>query len=145
LGARPFWGEGRVAVCVAREGADAVSEPTGGFPVAKVPRYKMPNVFLREALPKSGYGKIPKRLVRDELEARGLFGSDQARRIAMSVAKPNRPCPRRCATSPSPACRTPNAFQWVEARGRAFSLRSKPLCCWKRSRRFDEARFSVAC
>jgi fatty-acyl-CoA synthase len=24
-------------------------------------------------LPKSGYGKIPKRLVRDELEARGLL------------------------------------------------------------------------
>ena len=29
-------------------------------------------IFLREALPKSGYGKIPKRLVRDEFEARGL-------------------------------------------------------------------------
>jgi fatty-acyl-CoA synthase len=24
-------------------------------------------------LPKSGYGKVPKRLVRDELEARGLL------------------------------------------------------------------------
>jgi fatty-acyl-CoA synthase len=29
--------------------------------------------FFWEALPKSGYGKIPKRLVRDELEARGLL------------------------------------------------------------------------
>jgi fatty-acyl-CoA synthase len=39
-----------------------------------VPRYKMPKrFFFWEALPKSGYGKIPKRLVRDELEARGLL------------------------------------------------------------------------
>ena len=29
--------------------------------------------FFWEALPKSGYGKVPKRLVRDELEARGLL------------------------------------------------------------------------
>ena len=44
---------------------------------AKVPRYKMPKrFFFWEALPKSGYGKIPKRLVRDELEARGLLGAD---------------------------------------------------------------------
>ena len=40
----------------------------------KVPRYKMPKrFFFWDALPKSGYGKIPKRLVRDELEARGLL------------------------------------------------------------------------
>jgi fatty-acyl-CoA synthase len=29
--------------------------------------------FFWEALPKSGYGKVPKRMVRDELEARGLL------------------------------------------------------------------------
>ncbi len=35
-------------------------------------RYKMPKrFFFWEALPKSGYGKVPKRMVRDELEARG--------------------------------------------------------------------------
>ena len=40
----------------------------------KVPRYKMPKrFFFWNELPKSGYGKIPKRLVRDELEARGLL------------------------------------------------------------------------
>jgi fatty-acyl-CoA synthase len=65
---------GEVAVlCVAREGAAAVSEAElAAFLAAKVPRYKMPKrFFFWEALPKSGYGKIPKRLVRDELEARG--------------------------------------------------------------------------
>src|SRR3954452_16618829 len=71
----PFWGEVGVAVCVAREGAAAVSEADlAAFLSPKVPRYKMPKrFFFWEALPKSGYGKIPKRLVRDELEARGLL------------------------------------------------------------------------
>jgi len=44
------------------------------FLAPKVPSYKMPKrVFFWDALPKSGYGKVPKRLVRDELEARGLL------------------------------------------------------------------------
>jgi len=71
----PVWGEVGVAVCVAREGASGVSEAEmAAFLAPKVPRYKMPKrFFFWEALPKSGYGKIPKRLVRDELEARGLL------------------------------------------------------------------------
>jgi fatty-acyl-CoA synthase len=71
----PFWGEVGVAVCVAREGARAVSEAElTAFLSPKVPRYKMPKrFFFWDALPKSGYGKVPKRLIRDELEARGLL------------------------------------------------------------------------
>jgi fatty-acyl-CoA synthase len=71
----PFWGEVGIAVCVAREGADALSEADlAGFLAPKVARYKMPKrFFFWDALPKSGYGKVPKRLVRDELEARGLL------------------------------------------------------------------------
>jgi fatty-acyl-CoA synthase len=71
----PVWGEVGVAVCVPRNGAGDVSElELATFLAAKVPRYKMPKrFFFWEALPKSGYGKVPKRLVRDELEARGLL------------------------------------------------------------------------
>jgi fatty-acyl-CoA synthase len=71
----PMWGEVGVAVCVARDGADGVTETEmAAFLAPKVPRYKMPKrFFFWEALPKSGYGKIPKRMVRDELEARGLL------------------------------------------------------------------------
>jgi len=71
----PMWGEVGVAVCVPREGERPVSEAEmAAFLGPKVPRYKMPKrFFFWEALPKSGYGKIPKRLVRDELEARGLL------------------------------------------------------------------------
>jgi fatty-acyl-CoA synthase len=71
----PVWGEVGIAVCVKREGADVVSElDLAGYLATKVPRYKMPKrFFFWDALPKSGYGKVPKRLVRDELEARGLL------------------------------------------------------------------------
>lgn len=71
----PTWGEVGVAVCVARQGAKPLSEAEmAGFLVTKLPRYKMPKrFFFWEALPKSGYGKIPKRMVRDELLARGLL------------------------------------------------------------------------
>ncbi|TMJ79741.1 MAG: acyl-CoA synthetase, partial [Alphaproteobacteria bacterium] len=69
------WGEVGVAVCVPREGAGALTEAEmAAFLAPKVPRYKMPKrFFFWDALPKSGYGKVPKRLVRDELEARGLL------------------------------------------------------------------------
>ena len=64
----------RVAVCVAREGAGVTEAEMAAFLAPKVPRYKMPRrFFFWDALPKSGYGKIPKRLVRDELETRGLL------------------------------------------------------------------------
>jgi len=74
----PFWGEVGIAVCVPREGQGAVSElELATFLATRVPRYKMPKrFFFWEALPKSGYGKVPKRLVRDELEARGLLDTN---------------------------------------------------------------------
>src|SRR2546430_11731916 len=70
----PVWGEGGVAACVPRERARPVTEAEmAGFLAPKVPRHKMPKrFFFWDALPKSGYGKIPKRLVRDALEARRL-------------------------------------------------------------------------
>ena len=70
----PLWGEIGVAVCVARAGCDVSQEALAEFLAPKLPRYKLPRFFLFwQALPKSGYGKIPKRLVRDEMEARGIL------------------------------------------------------------------------
>jgi fatty-acyl-CoA synthase len=74
------WGEVGVAVCVAREGETVSEAEIAAFAESKVPRYKLPRrYFLWDALPKSGYGKVPKRLVRDELEKRGLIGPDGVR------------------------------------------------------------------
>ncbi|WP_371877218.1 acyl-CoA synthetase [Alsobacter ponti] len=68
----PLWGEVGVAVCVAREGVVVTEEEMLAFLGPKMTRYKLPKrFFFWEALPKSGYGKVPKRMVRDELEARG--------------------------------------------------------------------------
>jgi fatty-acyl-CoA synthase len=70
-----LWGEVGVAVCVAREPIE--EKALAEYLAAKIPRYKMPKrFFFWEALPKSGYGKIPKRLVKDELESRGLINPE---------------------------------------------------------------------
>jgi fatty-acyl-CoA synthase len=71
----PMWGEVGIAVCVARDASAVDEKALAAFLAPKIPRYKMPKrFFFWEALPKSGYGKIPKRMVKDELEARGLLG-----------------------------------------------------------------------
>lgn len=70
----PVWGEVGIAVCVTRDDLSVGEAEIAAFLAEKVPRYKMPKrFFFWDALPKSGYGKVPKRMVRDELEARGLI------------------------------------------------------------------------
>jgi fatty-acyl-CoA synthase len=69
-----LWGEVGVAVCVAREGANVTEPELAEFLSNKINRYKMPRkIVFWDVLPKSGYGKVPKRMVRDELEARGVL------------------------------------------------------------------------
>lgn len=75
----PMWGEVGVAVCVPRPGAAIDEAELIAFLDGKVARYKLPKrVFVFEALPKSAYGKITKKMVREELEARGLLPSPAA-------------------------------------------------------------------
>jgi fatty-acyl-CoA synthase len=67
-----LWGEVGIAVCVPREGATLDEGALAAFLSGKINRYKMPKRFVVwDALPKSGYGKVPKRLVKDELVRRG--------------------------------------------------------------------------
>ena len=70
----PMWGEVGVAVCVRRAGAALTDEELIAFLDGKVARYKLPRkVFFWDALPKSAYGKITKKMIREEIEARGLL------------------------------------------------------------------------
>ncbi|MEW6255285.1 MAG: acyl-CoA synthetase [Pseudomonadota bacterium] len=70
----PMWGEVGVAVCVPRAGFEIVEADLIAFLEGKIARYKLPKrVFVFEALPKSAYGKITKKMVREGLEARGLL------------------------------------------------------------------------
>ena len=68
----PKWGEVGIAVCVPRAGM-AVDEVTlRDFLADKIARYKMPKRFVFwDGMPKSAYGKIAKKLIREELERRG--------------------------------------------------------------------------
>ena len=72
----PKWGEVGVAVCVLREGAQLDEAAMLEWMGSRVARYKLPKrVFFWDALPKSGYGKVPKTLVKEELRRRGLLTS----------------------------------------------------------------------
>jgi acyl-CoA synthetase (AMP-forming)/AMP-acid ligase II len=72
----PVWGEIGVAVCVARPGADPRSIDLKGWLDGKMARYKLPkHVIFWDALPKSAYGKITKKMIREEIERRGVFGA----------------------------------------------------------------------
>lgn len=75
LGApHPRWGEVGLAVCVRTPGASVKGEDLAAMLEGRLAKYKLPHnyIFLDE-MPKSGYGKITKKLVREELEKRGLW------------------------------------------------------------------------
>lgn len=68
----PKWGESGVAVVVAAAGAAADADALLAWMDGRLARYKWPRrVFFWDALPKSGYGKIPKHLIRRTLFERG--------------------------------------------------------------------------
>lgn len=73
----PAWGEVGVAVCVARPGAEIGEAELIAWLAGEVARYKLPKrVFFWDALPRSGYGKITKRAIREGLEAGGCLPLD---------------------------------------------------------------------
>jgi fatty-acyl-CoA synthase len=72
------WGEVGVAVCVLRPDAQLNERELLTWLESKVSRYKLPKrVFFWDELPKSGYGKITKKIVREELESRGCLPLDK--------------------------------------------------------------------
>ncbi|QDY70291.1 acyl-CoA synthetase [Qingshengfaniella alkalisoli] len=65
------WGEIGAAVCVCRAGTSLSAADITKWLDGKVARYKQPKRFMFwDTLPKSGYGKITKKLVRDEIDRR---------------------------------------------------------------------------
>jgi acyl-CoA synthetase (AMP-forming)/AMP-acid ligase II len=75
------WGEVGVAVCVAREGADIAAIDLKAYLEGKMARYKLPkSVVFWDAMPKSAYGKITKKMIREELEKRGQMPAFEEKR-----------------------------------------------------------------
>ena len=110
----PFWGEVGVAVCVAREGAGAVSEAElAAFLAAE-------GAALQDAEALLLLGRAAEIRLRQDSEAAGarrtrgagparsLHASQVHGHLMRSIAQPGPPAPER--------------IQWVEARGRAFSF-----------------------
>jgi acyl-CoA synthetase (AMP-forming)/AMP-acid ligase II len=68
----PKWGEAGVAVVVRASGSEATPEQLLATLEGKIARYKIPRrVFFWEQVPKSGYGKVPKNVIRQQLFERG--------------------------------------------------------------------------
>jgi acyl-CoA synthetase (AMP-forming)/AMP-acid ligase II len=85
------WGEVGIAVCVLRLDKQAEENEVLAWLDGKVARYKMPKrVFFWEELPKSGYGKIAKRMIRAELEARFRLAPDAAEELSTGARKEER-------------------------------------------------------
>jgi acyl-CoA synthetase (AMP-forming)/AMP-acid ligase II len=73
-----MWGEVGVAVCVLHPNTELSEKELLGWMEGKVARYKLPKrIFFWEELPKSGYGKITKKILREKLDARGCLPLDQ--------------------------------------------------------------------
>jgi fatty-acyl-CoA synthase len=73
-----LWGEVGVAVCALRPNARLSEHELLTWLAPKVARYKLPRrVFFWNELPRSGYGKITKKLIHAELDARGCLSPDQ--------------------------------------------------------------------
>jgi fatty-acyl-CoA synthase len=72
------WGEVGVAVCVLRPGSALNERDLLSWLDGRIARYKLPKrVFFWDSLPKSAYGKITKKIIREELEAKGCLTSDR--------------------------------------------------------------------
>jgi len=85
----PFWGEAGVAVCVLRGGAALTGAELLAWLEPQVTRYKLPKqVVFWDALPKSAYGKITKKLIRAELEARAAPQAAEVPNGAFSLDRP---------------------------------------------------------
>ena len=68
----PTWGEVGMAVCVLAPGAALDAEALLGWLEGRVARYKRPrHVVFWDEMPKSAYGKITKKMIREALERRG--------------------------------------------------------------------------
>jgi acyl-CoA synthetase (AMP-forming)/AMP-acid ligase II len=69
----PKWGEAGVACVVPREGMTVEEEAVLAHLKDRLARYKQPlRVVVWDALPKSGYGKVPKHLVKARLAEQGV-------------------------------------------------------------------------
>lgn len=68
------WGEVGLCVCVANGVAKLSESDLTAHLTGRVSRYKIPQYYIfLEEMPKTAYGKITKKLVREELTARGLM------------------------------------------------------------------------
>lgn len=74
----PKWGEVGIAVCVPHADAQVTGPEIQAFLKDRLSSYKLPKqVFLFDEMPKTSYGKITKKLIRETLVERGLIDATE--------------------------------------------------------------------
>ena len=70
----PRWGEAGLAVCVCHAGQSVTEDELSTMLIDRLAKFKLPEryIFLDE-MPKTGYGKVTKKLIRETLETQGLL------------------------------------------------------------------------
>jgi len=72
--AHPRWGEVGWAVCVCKPGQSVTEDELAALLIDRLAKYKLPNRYIFfDDMPKTGYGKITKKLIHEALDAKGLF------------------------------------------------------------------------
>jgi fatty-acyl-CoA synthase len=100
----PLWGEVGYAVCVAKPGNAVTEEEMRSFVENRLSRYKLPKRFIFwDGLPKSAYGKITKKIIREELMARGELDKKPATDVSQPrhIKHPGPIAPDRWQAAPA--------------------------------------------
>jgi len=70
------WGEIGIAICVLHAGASSDENTLLHWLGERLARYKLPKrIFFWDSLPQSGYGKVPKKWLREELQRLGKMSN----------------------------------------------------------------------
>ena len=73
----PRWGEVGLAVCVCKPGLSVSDEELSTMLSERLAKYKLPSRYVFfDDMPKTGYGKVTKKLIREALIAQGLLSEE---------------------------------------------------------------------
>lgn len=75
--AHPRWGEVGLAVCVCNPGQSVSEDELATMLVDRLAKYKVPSRYVFfDDMPKTGYGKVTKKLIREALIEKGLLADE---------------------------------------------------------------------
>jgi len=95
------WGEIGIALCVLREGEFLAEAPLLDWLGKHLARYKLPKrIFFWPTLPQSGYGKVTKKLLHEQLRQQGILDEAGMLITTTPASDPQPQSARNCSAFP---------------------------------------------